>query len=64
MSDDQFTKLYKYMQSEFAEIKDELSKKASQDSLDRLINTIDAFVKRLNDADIEQAHVMPSLVDY
>ena len=30
-----------------------LSEKASQSSLDRLTNTIDSFVKRLDDDDIE-----------
>ena len=55
MSDDQFTELYKYMQKEFSDIKSELSTKASQDSLDRLTNTIDSFVKRLDDAEIEQS---------
>lgn len=55
MDDDQFTKLFKYMQKEFTEVKAELNKKASQDSLDRLTNTIDSFVKRLDDTEIETA---------
>ncbi len=32
-----------------------LDEKASQDSLDRLTNTIDSFIKRLGDSEIEQA---------
>jgi hypothetical protein len=55
MSDDQFTKLFKYMQDNFAVINNKLDTKASQDSLDRLTNTIDSFVKRLDHTEIEQA---------
>lgn len=55
MSEDQFTKFFKYMQSEFAEVNRKLDEKASQASLDRLTNTIDAFVKRLDDNETEQA---------
>ena len=55
MSDDQFTKLFTYMQDEFKAVKDKLDQKSSQESLDRLTNTIDSFVKRLDDAEIEQA---------
>lgn len=53
MSEDQFTKLFKYMSSHFNEVESKLDEKASQSSLDRLTNTIDSFVKRLDDADIE-----------
>ncbi len=55
MTDDQFTKLFKYMQEHFSEVEKKLDEKASQDSLDRLTNTIDSFVKRLDDSEIEQA---------
>ncbi len=55
MSEDQFTKLFKYMQDHFAEVEKKLDGKASQDSLDRLTNTIDSFVKRLDDSETEQA---------
>jgi len=54
MSEDQFTKLFKYMQDHFSEIEKKLDEKASQTSLDRLTNTIDSFVKRLDDSEIEQ----------
>jgi hypothetical protein len=43
------------MQTEFTEIKVELSKKATQDSLDRLTNTLDAFAKRLENNEIEDS---------
>ena len=55
MSDDQFTKLFKYMEKRFDVLENELSGKASQESLDRLTNTIDAFVKRLDDNELEDA---------
>jgi uncharacterized protein YaaR (DUF327 family) len=47
MSEDQFTKLFKYMQDQFMLVNQKLDEKASQESLDRLTNTIDSFVKRL-----------------
>lgn len=55
MNDDQFTKLFKYIEDFRADVTEQLSSKASQDSLDNLTTTIDAFVKRLDDAEVEQA---------
>jgi len=55
MSDDQFTKLFNYMQDQFDQVNKKLDTKASQESLDRLTSTIDSFVKRLDDSEIEQA---------
>lgn len=55
MSEDQFTKLFKYMQTRFSDIENKLDEKSSQASLDGLTNTIDSFVKRLDNAEIEQA---------
>ena len=55
MNDGQFTKLFKYMQEEFKKVNNKLDQKASQESVERLINTIDSFVKRLDDAEIEQS---------
>lgn len=54
MSEDQFTKMFKCMQEQFDLVNKKLDEKASQKSLDRLTNTIDSFVKRLDDAEIEQ----------
>jgi len=54
MSEDQFTKLFKYMQNQFDLVNQKLDLKSSQESLDRLTDTIDSFVKRLDDAEIEQ----------
>lgn len=53
MSEDQFTKLFKYMQIEFTEIRSKLDEKSSQSSLDRLTNTVDGFVKRLDEESLE-----------
>ncbi len=55
MNDDQFTKLFKYMTERFDEIDKKLDSKASQDSLNKLINTLDGFVKRLDDNETEQS---------
>ncbi len=55
MDDDQFTKLFKYIEEFRAEVTQKLDEKASQKSLDNLINTIDGFVKRLDDVETEQA---------
>jgi hypothetical protein len=55
MKEDEFTKLFKYVGAFRREMNQKLDEKASQISIDRLTNTIDVFVKRLDDADIEQA---------
>lgn len=55
MSDDQFTKLFVYMQDEFKKVNDKLDQKASQGSVEHLINTIDSFVRRLDDSETEQS---------
>ena len=44
MNDDQFTKLFVYMQDEFKKVNDNLDLKASQASMDQLVSTIDGFV--------------------
>ena len=54
MSEDQFTKLFNYMEKRFDAIDKRFELTASQESLDRLTNTIDSFIKRLDDAEIEQ----------
>jgi hypothetical protein len=55
MSEDQFTKLFKYVESFRTEVNERLDKTSTQESMDRLTNTIDTFVKRLDDNEIEQA---------
>ncbi len=55
MSEDQFTKLFKYIEEFRGEVNEKFSDTASQASLDRLTNTIDSFVKRLDDNELEDA---------
>jgi hypothetical protein len=55
MNQDDFTKLFKYIEEFRFEINHKIDGKASQDSIDRLTGTIDSFVKRLDDNEIEQA---------
>jgi hypothetical protein len=55
MNDDQFTKLFKYVESFRTEVVEKLDQKASEDSMSKLINTVDGFVKRLDDNETEQS---------
>jgi hypothetical protein len=55
MNDDQFTKLFKYVEEFRLEMNDKFQATASQESLDRLTNTIDGFVKRLDDNETEMS---------
>jgi len=55
MNDDQFTKLFKYIEAFRTEINAKLDQKASQDSMERLLNTLDGFLKRLDDIETEQS---------
>jgi len=51
MSEDEFTKLFRYVSEQFTELNRKLDEKASQDSMELLINSIDSFIKRLDDND-------------
>ncbi len=53
MNDDQFTKLFKYIAEFRAEVNDKLDQKASQESMERLLNTLDGFLKRLDNIETE-----------
>lgn len=55
MNDDHFTKLFKYIEAFRTEVNEKLDQKASQGSMERLLDTLDGFVKRLDDADAEQS---------
>lgn len=55
MSEDQFTKLFKHMNSHFDVIEKKLDEKASQKSVDELTNIVDGFAKKLDDSEVEQA---------
>ncbi len=53
MNDDQFTKLFTYIEDFRSEVNEKLDEKASQSSLDSLQRTIDRFVNRLDEQEIE-----------
>lgn len=55
MNDDQFMKLFKYIEEFRAEVNNKFEKTASRDSMDRLVNTLDGFLKRLDDSEAEQS---------
>ena len=55
MSDDQFTKLFKYIEDFRSEVNKRFDDTASKPALENLTNTIDAFLKRLDDSEVEQA---------
>ncbi len=55
MNDDQFMKLFKYIEEFRSEVNVKLDQKASQDSMERLLNTLDGFLKRLDDIETEQS---------
>lgn len=53
MSEDQFTKLFKYIEEFRAEVNERFDKVDAR--IDRLVSTIDGFVKRLDDFETEQS---------
>jgi hypothetical protein len=53
MSDDQFTKLFTYIEDFRSEVNKKLDEKASQTSLEALTNTMDGFLKRIEEQEIE-----------
>ncbi len=55
MSEDEFTNLFKYVQEQFDGVNRKLDEKASQASIDTLINSMDSFIKRLDDHDANMA---------
>lgn len=46
MSQDEFAKLFVYMQKEFKRINEKLDNTATKEDLDRLTNAIDAYAKQ------------------
>lgn len=46
MSEDEFTKLYKFMQSEFKKINALLEETATKTDFNRLTNAVDAYAKQ------------------
>lgn len=46
MSEDEFTKLFKYIQKEFKQVNDRLGQTATKEELNRLTNSVDAYAKQ------------------
>lgn len=55
MSEDEFSKLFRYVSEQFETVNRKLDEKASQHSLDSLTNAIDSFIKRLDNHDANMA---------
>lgn len=49
MSQDEFTKLFKYMQDEFDKINSKLENTATKDDLNRLTGAVDSYAKKVDD---------------
>lgn len=49
MSEDEFTKLFKYMQAEFNKINSRLEETATKEELDRLTNAVDTYAKKVDE---------------
>ncbi len=54
MSEDQFTKLFKYMQKEFADIKKDLATKANASDMQTALGLLDTLAKRQEISDDER----------
>lgn len=54
MKDDEFTKLFQYMEKRFGDMDKRFDDTASKKQVDHLINTIDHFVARLDTNETEQ----------
>jgi hypothetical protein len=55
MSEDEFTRLFNYMHDRFDTVEQKLDSKASQSTMDSLVTSIDSFIKRLDDHDVNMA---------
>lgn len=55
MSQDEYIKLFNYIENRFDKIDQKVEAKASQDSINKLINTVDHFIKRLDDIEVDQS---------
>ncbi len=53
MDDDQFTRLFKYIEDFRSEVNEKLDQKANKADMDRLINTMDDFIRRITDNETE-----------
>ncbi|GAA2048998.1 hypothetical protein GCM10009839_63460 [Catenulispora yoronensis] len=58
MSEDQFTRLFKYMQERFDKIDSELETKATTEQVDKIYQTLDGITDRLNTQESEMAALL------
>ena len=49
MAEDEFMKLFKYMQTEFKKVNDRLDNTATKDSVELLTQAVDAYAKKADD---------------
>jgi len=55
MNDDQFTKLFKYVETRFSDMEKRFDQMATQDSVDRLAASVDSLIGYYKDQQDEQA---------
>ena len=55
MDEGQFTRLFKYIEDFRSEVNEKLDQKANKTDMDRLINTMDDFIRRITDNETDQA---------
>lgn len=55
MNDDQFDKLFNYLQQMDRRLQNVEENMATKSSIDHLINTMDGFIRRITDNNAEQA---------
>lgn len=55
MNDDQFDKLFRYVQQRFDTVEKKLDDKSDKADVHHLIDTMDDFIRRITDSEDEQA---------
>lgn len=55
ISDDEFARLFQYIEDFRTEVREQMERKADKEDIDRIINLLDATSQRLSDHDIEIA---------
>lgn len=48
MDDDQFTKLFSYMEEKFTSVEKKLDQKADKSDVERILNTVDGYAAKLD----------------
>lgn len=55
MNDDQFMKLFSYIEDFRRDVNERFDQTATKDSLEKLVNAMDRFLSRIEDNETEQA---------